>query len=132
MKWFKHDTDARNDVRLKLLKKRFGAEGYGVYFQLLEVIGEFVEQNNIEEWGMVDKFHSVETLSEECSVTPAKLREILKYCNELGLFEKKNERLYCEKITKRLDNFFDRVRRDNKSTTQPVRSEAVEPKKKRK
>jgi len=128
MRWFKHDTDARNDVRIKLLKKKFGAEGYAVYFQLLEIIGEYVENDNIKEWGMVDKFHSIETLSEECGVKPENMRKILVYCNELGIFEKKDNRLYCEKITKRLDDYAGRVQRKSKNeqTTDIVRTKSEE------
>ena len=33
MKWFKHDTDASNDAKLKKLILKYGAEGYAIYFQ---------------------------------------------------------------------------------------------------
>lgn len=110
MRWLKHDTNARNDLKIKLLKKKFGAEGYGVYFQLLEIIGEYIEKDNLDEWGMVNKFHTIETLAEECGVTPEKLREILSFCNEKELLQKKNNRLYCEKILDRLDEYAERIK----------------------
>lgn len=113
MKWFKHDTNARNDLRLKLLKKRFGVEGYGTYFSLLEIIGEFASKDNVEEWGFVDKLHTTETLAEEIGIDPVKLDEIFIACNELGLFTQKEKRLYCEKILTRLDEYADKLRKQS-------------------
>ncbi len=122
MKWFKHDTNAHNDVKLKLLRRKFGAEGYGVYFMLLEIIGEYANEDNIEEWGFVDKHHSLETLADECNVAADKLKEILLFCNEVELLEKRNERLYCEKILKRLDVYAQRVLRKKSKEEQSMNS----------
>ena len=112
MKWFEHSTSARNDVKLKILKKKFGAEGYGVYFQLLEIIGESIEANNVDDWGFVDKVHTVETLADEVGVTPKKLRDILSLCNEIDLFQKYNDRLYCHQILSRFDTYARRHAKD--------------------
>lgn len=109
MKWFKHDTDARNDLKIKLLKKEFGAEGYGVYFQLIEVIGEYIERDNLDEWGFVEPIHTIETLADESGVTPDKLRAILIFCNKIGLLEKRDGRLYCKKVEKRLDEYMQKL-----------------------
>lgn len=132
MRWLKHDTDARNDVRIKLLKKKFGAEAYGVYFQLLEIIGEHIENDNIQDWGKVDKFHTTETLAEECGVTQDKMRAILLYCNQLGIFEKKDGTLYCEKIKSRLDDYAERIKRHDSKKVSEVSTDIVPPKQERK
>ena len=113
MKWFKHDVNARNDIKLRLLKKKFGLEGYGVYFSLLEIIGEFAEKDNVEEWGYVSKLHTTETLAEEIGTTPEKLEEVFQYCNELELFTQKNKRLYCEKILTRLDEYATKIKQQH-------------------
>ena len=34
--YFSHDSNARNDERILLLRMKHGAAGYGVYFMLLE------------------------------------------------------------------------------------------------
>lgn len=112
MKWIQHDTSARNDVKLKILKKKFGAEGYGVYFQLLEIIGESIEKDNFEDWGFVDKHHDVDTLADEVGVTSNKLRSILELCNQLDLFQKFRGRLYCHQILHRLDTYVSRYAKD--------------------
>lgn len=36
--YFNHDCDARNDEKLIALRIRYGAEGYGVYFMLIEML----------------------------------------------------------------------------------------------
>ncbi len=105
MKWFEHATDARNDVKIKLLKAKFGAEGYGVYFQLLEVIAENIKNTNFEEWGLVDDLHSVDTLAMESGVSPDKLRSILSYCNEIKLLQRIDGRLACPQLLDRVDEY---------------------------
>lgn len=122
MKWFEHNTSARNDVKLKILKKKFGAEGYGVYFQLLEIIGESIDVDNPDDWGFVDRIHSVETLADEVGVTPKKLRDILKLANELDLFQKFDGRLYCHQILNRLDTY---ARRHAKNVDFEARKKAL-------
>lgn len=105
MKWFEHATDARNDVKIKLLKAKFGAEGYGVYFQLLEVIAENIKNNNFDEWGLVDELHSIDTLAIESGVGPDKLRTILNYCNEIKLLLRIDGRLACPQLLDRVDEY---------------------------
>ena len=36
--YFNHDCDARNDEKIIALRIRYGAEGYGVYFMLIEML----------------------------------------------------------------------------------------------
>lgn len=112
MKWFKHDSDARNDVKIKLLKAKFGAEGYGVYFQLLEVIAENVKEGNYTEWGQVESIHNIDTLAIECGVSPAKLRNILDYCNEINLLHKIEHKLTAPNILDRLADYAQRKARE--------------------
>jgi DNA-binding transcriptional regulator YhcF (GntR family) len=110
MKWFKHDTDARHDPKVRALKRKFGIEGYGIYFQLVEIIGENIEKDNYKEWGYVQNIYTVESLAEECGVSPDKLRSVLAYCDEIGLFEQKNGKLYCKNVKKRLDEYSQKIR----------------------
>lgn len=105
MKWFKHDTGARNDTRIKLLKRKFKTEGYAVYFQLLEIVGENIKEDNQDDWAYVEEIHTIETLAAEIGVTPDKLRTILGYCNDIGLLYKLNGKLCIPKILSRLDEY---------------------------
>ena len=122
-KWFKHDSDSRYDVKIQLLREKFHAEGYGVYFMILEIIAQYAEpEHPLEEWGCVEKTHTVETLAKECGVSADTLRSILKQCDELGLFEKVNGRLFCKKILPRLDEYARRVLRKSEQSTHNVRT----------
>lgn len=38
--FFSHDCNARNDPKILALRSIYGAEGYGVYFMLIEILRE--------------------------------------------------------------------------------------------
>ena len=38
--YFPHDSDARLDIKIRRLRKALGAEGYGIYWMILEVLRE--------------------------------------------------------------------------------------------
>ncbi len=40
MKWFHHECSARHDPKLQMLGATYGAEGIGIYWELLEEIGQ--------------------------------------------------------------------------------------------
>ena len=44
MKWFKHDTAASRNEKLAMLKATSGLEGYGFYWNVLEIIAEKAEE----------------------------------------------------------------------------------------
>lgn len=113
MRWFQHNTDDRNKLESKLIRSKFGAEGYGIFCSLVEVIGENIEDENVESWGYVHPMHTVETLSEECSVSPEKLREFLSFCNKINVFQKGEKGLFYKTILSRLDNYGARAEREH-------------------
>ena len=45
MKWFKHDSTANMDAKLRRLKMQWGMEGYGLYWYCLEIIVQEVSSN---------------------------------------------------------------------------------------
>ena len=45
MKWFKHQSNARNDERVAHLEQLAGLEGYGFYMKLLEVVAESMDDS---------------------------------------------------------------------------------------
>ena len=38
--YFSHDSNARNDQRLMLVRMKYGMEGYGIYFGIIEILRE--------------------------------------------------------------------------------------------
>ncbi len=83
MDYFPHDTDARNDLKLRKLRAMFGNDGYATYFILLENI---YRQKQYE----LDIFddETLLILAEECKVDPDKFEKILSKCLSLNLFDK--------------------------------------------
>ncbi|MCP3699064.1 MAG: DUF4373 domain-containing protein [Aliivibrio sp.] len=39
MRWFKHDSAAHIDARIKKVKHKYGIVGYGLYWYCIELIG---------------------------------------------------------------------------------------------
>ena len=66
--YFPHDSNARNDIKLIKLRSKYGYEGYGVYFALIELL--FSEDNKL----CVDDF---ETLAFGLQCESKKLKELM-------------------------------------------------------
>jgi hypothetical protein len=113
MKWFKHDTDASNDPKIRKLKKKFGMAGYGIYFNLLEIVARKME-DKVEEFGYLPVDWDDESLELEFGQSMDKLVPIIDYILELQLFERrgKQNRLYNSKIQGRCDDYTARILRN--------------------
>lgn len=51
--YFSHDSNSRNDEKLLAVRMRLGAEGYGVYFMLLERLREESDYMSIKDYNMI-------------------------------------------------------------------------------
>jgi hypothetical protein len=100
MKWFKHDSTAHMDARIKKLKHKYGIVGYGLYWYCIELIAFGVEKNNIS----FELEEDAETIALEWNVDQLKVQEIMMYIVELGLFEQDNGMITCMKLARRLDD----------------------------
>ena len=61
MKWFHHECAARYDSKLQILGSHFGAEGIGIYWGLLEEIGQHSDTFHLKVIGVneeIDKTFS--------------------------------------------------------------------------
>lgn len=81
MKWFKHQTNARNDERMAKLADLSGLEGYGFYFMVLEIIAE-----NMDETSRNYAEYSVDYWAKKLGILPNKFKKLLENCIESGLF----------------------------------------------
>lgn len=107
MKWFKHDSDASSDAKIKKLLIRHGAIGYAVYFHCLELIAGNVSNDNIT----FELEHDSEIIADNLRIkgTAEKsgvqvVEEIMHYIVQLELFENHDGRITCFKMIKRLDS----------------------------
>jgi hypothetical protein len=51
--YFSHDSNARNSDKIINLRMKFGVEGYGIYFMLLERLREEPEYMSIKDYNMI-------------------------------------------------------------------------------
>ncbi len=111
MKWFKHDTNTFSNPKIEMLKEKHGVAGYGVYFQLVELIASAVDKDNVDDWGYLPDVYSMEYLAKKFCVDINLLQEIIDTCISLKLIEKRKERIFCPKVLNRCDEFIEKVKR---------------------
>lgn len=51
--YFSHDSNARNDEKILALRMRHGAEGYGVYFMILERMRESKDYIHVKDYNII-------------------------------------------------------------------------------
>lgn len=107
MKWFKHDSDALSDAKIKKLLIRYGAVGYAVYFHSLELIAGNVSNDNIT----FELEHDSEIIADNLRIRGTNdksgmevVEEIMRFIVDLELFENHDGRITCFKMIKRLDS----------------------------
>ena len=104
--WFKHDTDATQDAKLKKLLIRHGAVGYAIYFHCLELIAAETSETNLtfelehDSEIIADNLH-IQGTAEKSGIEI--VEDIMRTIIKLGLFNESNGRVFCFKLLKRLD-----------------------------
>lgn len=99
MKWFKHESDARNSVKLRKVRRKYGADGYAIYWFCVEAIAYEVDKDNLT----FDLKEDAETIGFELVVQEKRVEEIMKFMIEIGLFESSQGLITCLKLAERLD-----------------------------
>jgi len=103
--YFSHDADMRNDPKIKALRRKYKADGYGIWNMLLEAI---TDSDNFRL--MVD----YEIIAGDFDTDPEHLREIIQYCVHLGLFQfdADNSILWSKTLDKRFEPLLSKRKRD--------------------
>jgi len=101
MKWFKHDSDASNDAKLKKLRLKYGAQGYGIYWYCLELIARNVEKHNLT----FELEHDAELIADDFKLSAELVQHIMTYMVELELFENTDGIISCLKMATRTDEY---------------------------
>ena len=101
MKWYKHYSDMSNDVKIKRVIRKYGAEGYALYNYVLELIVRKLDKDS----PLPDLEESSADVAYDLNMDTLKVEEIMWYCVEQGLFEQDEltGRLTAHKIYKFLD-----------------------------
>lgn len=100
MKWFRHDSSAHRDIKLKRLKRKHGIVGYGLYWYCLELIAGNVDKKNIT-FQLED---DAEEIALEWELDRVTVSEMMAFMVELNLFESNDNRISCLKMAHRLDD----------------------------
>lgn len=101
MKWFKHDSDASLDAKLKRVRMKYGMEGYGVYWYCLEMISQNVTKHNLT----FELEHDAELISLDTNIHQERIQEMMMDFVKWRLFENSNGVITCLKMSARTDEY---------------------------
>jgi hypothetical protein len=80
VKWFKHESKARNDERIARLEDLAGLEGYGFYFKMLEIVAESMDASNTTEMT-----YSISRWGRQLNISTKKFIFLAQCCVDVGL-----------------------------------------------
>jgi len=104
MKWLKHETDAMDSEKLKMLIHEFGFEGYGWFWRIMEIVAKKMDGT--------DRCHYEQPVSEWClnlKVKQKKLRLFLELTELLTItkvvYSSNKLRIELPNLLKKRDNY---------------------------
>lgn len=103
--WFKHDMNARNDVRVVKLRAKCGWEGYAFYFAVIEMMGE-THGYKIEDDGELP-----ETIACLLGIDIDKAKKFLEASVSTGLFKIEDGFLISESFLRRMSDYMEKSRK---------------------
>jgi len=80
VKWFKHQSTARNDERIARLEDKCGLEGYGFYFKMLEIVAEGVDASD-----RCEVTYSISRWGRQTNISTKKFLFLAQCCHDVGL-----------------------------------------------
>ena len=124
--YFSHDSNARNSDKIIPLRMKMGAEGYGIYFMLLERLREEPDYTSIKDYNM---------LAFDLRVDTAKLKAVVesfglfsftddgeRFYSEGFLERMKQKDVKSEKARQSISKRWERLRLENKCDTDVLRT----------
>ena len=102
MRFFSHDVDMRNDLKIRGLRREFGNEGYAVWCYLLEVLTDTEDL-------CIDIDNMAGLLSADFDIDRERLTGIVGYCLQVGLFVKDGSLLYSKRHRERIMGVIDKA-----------------------
>lgn len=100
--YFSHDANMRNDLKIRALRRKYGATGYAVWCMLLELI---VSSDYLR--FRYDEINQ-ELIAADFDVPTELLQQIVNYCTNLQLIKHEGGFLYSETLQNRLSGLFKR------------------------
>lgn len=103
IRFFSHDVDMRNDLKIRGLRRQFGNEGYAVWCYLLEILTDSEDL-------CVDIDAMGDLLAADFDIERELLYAIIGYCTSVGLFIKDGSILYSKRHQERIKGVVDKAR----------------------
>lgn len=104
--YFSHESEMRNDVKIKALRRKFSHTGYAVWNYLLEVLtnadGFSISWNDLE----------IELYAADFDLETNELTDIVDYCLKLGLLQMDGNMLFCENLISSFSSLMNKRGRD--------------------
>lgn len=92
--YFPHDANARNNEKLIQLRMKFGYEGYGIFWAILESL------RSAAGYKLQKKYLS--GLAFDLKLSEKKVNEIIRYCIELKLFKSNKAYFWSQELYDRM------------------------------
>jgi hypothetical protein len=89
--YFSHDANARHDLKCQMLTSRFGMEGYGVFWVVVETLREH------DDYRIPIRFTDAIDMDCKCNA-----KAIIDYCIEIGLFVSDGEYFHAPALLKKM------------------------------
>lgn len=102
IRFFSHDVDMRNDLKIRGLRRQFGNDGYAVWCYLLEVLTDTEDL-------CIDIDNMAGLLSADFDIDRERLMGIVGYCLQVGLFVKDGSILYSKRHRERIMGVLDKA-----------------------
>ena len=107
MRWFKHMVQSNRDEKLRRIQDKFGLEGYGLYWIILETIAEKLDKNNCASMEL-----SYKNWKKITGISTKKFQKFLTFAQELEIFVVKNSQnlitIGCPNLLKYRDEYSSR------------------------
>jgi hypothetical protein len=123
MRWFKHISLAHDDETMSELMDQFGAEGYGVWWIVLEKIAHVMDETDRS-----FARYSVKVWASFARVSTKKFQNIIKFLEKNKTFSTEIDKEYltinCPKLLKYRDEYTKKVRNKDTKAPDKLRSES--------
>lgn len=83
MKWFKHESSAGDSPRLRRLRAKYGAEGYGLYWFIVEQVGIGWETHGAD----LNPSLEMDDIEAELRIGSGQAPDMIRWMIDKGLFE---------------------------------------------
>lgn len=101
--WFKHDFNARRDQKILEMRSVYGAEGYGWWWMLIEMMRESSDYKL-----KLSGKYAIPTLAKELDTDPTQLQQFIDDCiHEFELFQSDKKTFWSPSLMRRMTAYND-------------------------